>query len=95
MDRNCFNTDSSLKSVVNKVNNLHDLHELCKSNIKLANLDYAKYYHTNRREGPKYKEGDQVLVSMRNITTNQPSKKLDIKYSGPFTITKKVSEGVF
>jgi len=89
------NSDSQLPSTVEKVIELHEVHDLCKSNIALANLEYAKYYNANRREGPDYKEGDQVLLLMRNITTSRPSKKLDIKYSGPFTIIKKISPGAF
>jgi len=60
----------NIQSVVKKVNDLNKIHKLCKSNIALANVEYAKYYDANQQEGPEFKEGDQVLVSMQNITTN-------------------------
>ena len=88
-------TASSIPSVVQRVQDLEEVHSLCKANIALANEEYAKYYNSNRREDSNFEEGDLVMVSMRNITTTRPSKKLDIKYSGPFKIVKKISPGAF
>lgn len=68
---------------------------MCKDNIALANLDYAKHYNAKRRVETDFKKGDQVLLSMANITTNRPMKKLDVKYSGPFTILDKIGKGAY
>ena len=49
----------------------------------------AKYY--NRKHKPKvYEVGDAVLLNARNIKTKRPSKKLDDKFIGPFTVKEKI-----
>nr|XP_031857102.1 uncharacterized protein CI109_007532 [Kwoniella shandongensis]KAA5524173.1 hypothetical protein CI109_007532 [Kwoniella shandongensis] len=83
---------SHLESVVMKVKSLQEVHELCKQNIEVANEDYARYYNEKRREDPGYKVGDQVLLNVRNMTTKRPMKKLDIKWSGPYTVSEVIGD---
>jgi hypothetical protein len=48
----------------------------------------AKYWDTTRREGPKFADGDYVMLNGRYIKTKRASKKLDAKLHGPFRITR-------
>ena len=42
-----------------------------------------------RQEGPSYKVGDKVWLSLENIRTDHPSKKLDARYA-KFTVTEVI-----
>ncbi len=45
--------------------------------------------YANKRMQPKeYAVGDSVWLSAKNIHTRRPSRKLDLKYYGPFPITE-------
>ena len=39
---------------------------------------------------PVFKPGSKVMLSMRNIKTCRPLKKLDVKYSGPFEVKERI-----
>ena len=51
----------------------------------------AQKKHINRYkiQAPVFKEGDQVWLSLENIKTNRPNKKLDAKYA-KFTVQKTI-----
>jgi hypothetical protein len=51
-----------------------------------------RYYDTKKVEGPTFKEGEMVYLSIKNITIKRPSHKLDYKYIGPYKIKKRISE---
>jgi hypothetical protein len=50
-----------------------------------------RFADRKRRPTPELKVGDKVYLDMRNIKTERPSKKLDARRTGPFTILEKVS----
>ena len=54
----------------------------------------TKYANQHRRH-QVFKEGDQVLLSMKNINNpvdrNRPTKKLTPRFAGPYTISKVIS----
>ncbi|KAK4683964.1 putative transposase, partial [Tremellales sp. Uapishka_1] len=85
-----FDIPTDLPPVVDKITVLTELHELCRKNIQIANEDYAKYYNLKRIEAPDYNVGDLVLVSLENMKTKRPMKKLDYRNGGPFRILDKI-----
>jgi transposase InsO family protein len=62
------------------------VHNHCSANIAEANLIYAKAYDKNHSDAPPYRVGDRVMLSMENIKTTRPMKKLDVRQSGPFEV---------
>ena len=50
-----------------------------------------KFADKRRGPTPEYEEGQQVMLSSSNLTTNRPSPKLADKWQGPFKILRKVS----
>ncbi|SLM37367.1 hypothetical protein LPUS_07191 [Lasallia pustulata] len=64
--------------------------------LELMKKNAAKSQETMKRHADKhrkeitYEVGDQVFLSSKNITTDQPSKKIEDKMLGPFPIVKKV-----
>ncbi len=52
--------------------------------------------YADRGKQPKeYAVGDSVWLSAKNIRTKRPPKKLDIKYYGPFLITKRIGKQAY
>ena len=57
--------------------------------MTLAQLRQKENYDRHRKSDPNLKSGDKVWLNARNIRTTRPSKKLDNKKAGPFTILAK------
>ena len=53
--------------------------------VKAAN-DMAQFYDAYQREAPKYNVGDKVWLSLENIRTVHPTKKLNYKWLGPYVV---------
>jgi hypothetical protein len=68
---------------------LHSAHERLVENIKSAQNHQARYYDAKHKP-VEFNVGDKVWLSSTNIRTERPSKKLDWKRLGPFSITKRI-----
>ena len=55
----------------------------------------AQFYDVHRHEAPRYSIGDKVWLSSENIRTTRPTKKLDYKWLGPYTIDWVISCNVY
>src|SRR5271154_1511729 len=70
-------------------------HQDAQSRAEQALLQAAetmKYYaDCKRKQAPTYKEGQQVWLDIRNLKTGRPSKKFDVRRTGPFTILEKIT----
>lgn len=75
-----------------KADDLRSLHKEMQEELKHVQYRMKQYYDKKRIEGPTFEEGEMVLLSTKNLTTNRPSKKLDYKFIGPFPVKKKISE---
>jgi hypothetical protein len=51
--------------------------QFCKEQITLAQSRMAEHANKHRKPAPLYKPGDKVWLSLRNFTTQRPTKKLD------------------
>ena len=68
---------------------LHSAHERLVENIKSAQNHQARYYNA-KQKSVEFNVGDKVWLLSTNIRTERPSKKLDWKRLGPFSITKRI-----
>lgn len=81
---------------VNKyASNLKELHAYLQERIRVANEVYTKYANQKRQEAPDWKEGDHVWLNMENVRTRRPMKKLDHKWTGPYSILSKVGSHAY
>ena len=55
----------------------------------------AQFYDVHRREAPRYSVGNKVWLSSENIRTTRPTKKLDYKWLGPYTIDWVISRNAY
>ena len=53
--------------------------------------EMSKYHNQHCQHAPTYNEGNRVWLNAANYSTNRPTKKLDHKWLGPFTIVKVIS----
>jgi len=68
---------------------LQSLHDTLTENIKSAQDHQAKYYDAKHKR-VEFSVGEKVWLLSPNIRTERPSKKLDWKRLGPFTITSRI-----
>ena len=77
------------------VDNLEKLREELRQNLTDARERMRKFYDRNREPQPDFKVGDKVLLNAKHIQTLRPSKKLDHRMRGPWTIIKRVGPRAF
>src|SRR5882724_11127695 len=68
--------------------------EACSALARAAN-DMARFYDAHCREAPLYEVRDRVWLNSHNITTTQPTKKLDHKWLGPYLIEKVFLQSMY
>src|SRR6266576_4651465 len=64
-------------------------------NILQSQDRMAKYYDLRAQKQPAIKPGDLVMVNMKNMKTERPSKKLDHKRLGPVKVLEAVGKRAF
>jgi hypothetical protein len=74
------------------VEQFRQLHKVLRDNLQHAQQLYKEYHDRHAKTPPQFKIGDQVWLNRRNIRTNRPSQKLDVKRMGPFRIEEIVGE---
>jgi hypothetical protein len=74
---------------------LAEIHAECVENIAEANQYAARFYNEGRQEPPKFEVGDKVRLSMKDIKSKRPARKLDWKYTGPYRVLEKVGSHAY
>jgi transposase InsO family protein len=72
-------------------NTLSQAREAATQALNRTAENMKKYADTRRRHSPSYYLGQKVWLDTRNINTGRPSKKLDVKRTGPFEILSEIS----
>ena len=62
--------------------------------LQEAKAIQAKYYNKNHKD-VVFGENELVWLSLKNITTNRPKKKLDYKYVGPYRVKRVINPRVY
>jgi hypothetical protein len=75
--------------------NIRDVHRECATRMEEANKAMAQQYNKRHSEPPAFQVGDKVRLEMTNIATTRPTKKMDLKYCGPFEIIEQVGSHAF
>ena len=74
------------------VNDFTNRHALARKSASQALEDTTttmkRYADCRRKDLPKFKEVQLVWLDLRNIKTGRPTKKLDMRRTGPFPIIK-------
>jgi transposase InsO family protein len=65
---------------------LQAVHQQAVERLQKTRERIAKYWDSDKREGPHFQKGDYVMLDGRHIKTKRACKKLDAKLYGPFRI---------
>jgi hypothetical protein len=65
---------------------MRKVHEELNAALLKAQEEMQRYADRERREAPQYKKGDKVMLSMENLATDRPSRKLAERQIGPYEI---------
>ena len=76
------------------INKLKEAHEFAQTALVVSQQSQEKYANLHRKESYSYKVGDKVWLSLKNISTDRPSKKLDWVHA-KYTITRTFPESPF
>ena len=60
------------------------------ASIRQANEAMKLYADLHRGKLPSYKPGDEVMLDMKNLARLEPTKKLAMKWAGPYKVEKAV-----
>ena len=71
---------------------LQKIHTQLRSQLESAQATYKEKYDRHVKEHPPFAVGDKVWLMRKNIKTNRPSQKLDVKRLGPFKILEVIDE---
>ena len=77
------------------VNCLEEIREELRTTLLDAQECMRRQYDGKREPQPNFQVGDKVMLNAKNIQTLQPSKKLDHRMRGPWTIIKRVGPRAF
>ena len=84
--------DISVPRAVVKADKMSSLHAMLKEELEFVRTRIKRFYDKNRLEGPRLEEGSKVYLISRNLRIKRPSRKLDFRKTGPFRVSKKISE---
>ncbi|SPC63495.1 uncharacterized protein UHOD_11281 [Ustilago sp. UG-2017b] len=74
---------------------LKQLHEYVYGELDKANSQSAEQFNKHRLPSPQFQPGDRVWLSAENIHSLRPTKKLDYRCLGPFSISEVISSHAY
>jgi hypothetical protein len=74
-----------------RVQNMKDTREFAARTLKESSESYHKWYNKGRVK-KKFRVGDWVLLSTKNLNLRRPSRKLAEKFAGPYRIEEIVGD---
>lgn len=77
------------------VQKMEDILTIIKTNMRSAQEKYETQANQKRDPAPAYRIGDEVYLNTKNLTTDRPHKKFDIKFAGPLQVTKVVGSHAY
>ena len=80
-----------VESVMEFVERMKKVHEEAEAALKKTQEEMKRYADRNRKETEKWKKGDRILLSTKDLVFKErPTKKLTERYVGPYVIKKVV-----
>ncbi|KAI0997797.1 hypothetical protein K3495_g10390, partial [Podosphaera aphanis] len=70
------------------ITRMQNIVKFCSKHITLAQAHQSTYANEKRLPAPRYEVGDMVYLSLKNLASTRPTKKLDHVRAGPWKITK-------
>jgi len=84
-----------VESATEFVERMKKVHEEAEAALKKTQEEMKRYVDRNRKEMEKWKKGDRILLSTKDLVFKErPTKKLTERYVGPYVIEEVVSTNV-
>ena len=83
--------ESRLKLLDNFMSRMAQAMEEAQATLVKAADDMAQFYNAHLHKAPKYNVGNKVWLSLENIRTVRPMKKLNYKWLGPYVAKQVIS----
>jgi len=81
-----------VESAMEFVERMKKVHEEAEAALKKIQEEMKRYADRNRKETEKWKKGDRILLSTKDLVFKErPTKKLTERYVGPYVIEEVVS----
>ena len=81
-----------VESATEFVERMKKVHKEAEAALRKTQEEMKRYADRGRKETEKWKKGDRVLLSTKNLVFKErPSKKLTERYMGPYAIEEVVS----
>lgn len=77
------------------VRQLSDIHDHCRAEMLRAQHRHTEQSNRQRQPAPAFQPNDLVWLDARNIQTRRPSRKLDARRLGPFTIIEAIGSHAY
>ncbi|KAL5510935.1 hypothetical protein ACEPAG_4692 [Sanghuangporus baumii] len=87
--------DSNVPEAIDHLEELRQVQQEAYNSIRQVNEAMKLYADLHRGKLPEYKPGDEVLLDMRNLSRLEPTKKLAMKWAGPYKVEKAVGQVSF
>ena len=72
-----------------------NIHKTAATALQKAAEDMKRFHNQHAGEEPSYKPGTKVFLDGRNLTTSQPSSKMEDKWFGPYEVLEKIGASVY
>ena len=84
-----------VESATEFVERMKKVHEEAEAALRKTQEEMKRYADRNRKETEKWKKGDRILLSTKDLVFKErPTKKLTERYVGPYVIEEVVSMNV-
>ena len=84
-----------MESLDNFASRMAQVTEEAQAALVKAADNMAQFYDAHRCEAPKYNVSDKVWLSLENIKTVCPTKKLDYKWLSPYVVEQVISHNAY
>ena len=92
-DKFIANADSNIHNVAKpreRAGSLIQTQNIAAECHKRALEDMKRFADQYRQDAPFLKEGNQVFLSLKHLSTKRPSKKINYLWDGPFKLSKAI-----
>ncbi len=81
--------------VPKRVERIHEVQKEIEGDLHLVSRIQKKYFDQRRGMNPQFQVGERVYLETENLVTDEGSRKLSDKRTGPFEIVRRISESAY
>ena len=83
---------SSVPNTDEFISQLAEARSLAATSLERASATMKHYADRKRKRTPDFTEGQMVYLDIKNLKTSRPTRKLDVKRTGPFKVLERIGQ---